>query len=257
MMTMNRRDGPSLPLLAPLYRHAGGGGCRNSEHDEHTPREVFGHSLLLLGRGQRFGTSGRILAEHAGEGTAGTPARNWWRINSDTNSTFTSIDLALTRRFANNWMMQAVFSGTSKDNQNVAVVPQDNPTRTSTRRTRTSSGSRNCPAATGFRTTSRRRRCSSCAAANRGLARCSARDAADRYGVAGIPPTHCRRRTSHRSGRALRCRPIHVVDGNKPTPDSTLYVGYSRGFRSGGFNQRGFADFVALPLLLPSRAGPS
>jgi iron complex outermembrane receptor protein len=26
---------------------------------------------------------------------------------------------------------------------------------------------------------------------------------------------------------------------HKPTPDSTLYVGYSRGFRSGGFNQTG------------------
>jgi hypothetical protein len=48
-------------------------------------------------------------------------------VNSDTNSTFTSIDLALTRRFADNWMMQAAFSGTSKNNQNVAVLPQDNP----------------------------------------------------------------------------------------------------------------------------------
>ncbi len=35
--------------------------------------------------------------------------------------------MALTRRLTGNWMMQASFSGTSKNNQNVAGLPQDNP----------------------------------------------------------------------------------------------------------------------------------
>ena len=48
-------------------------------------------------------------------------------VNFDADSTFTSIDLAVTRRMADNWMMSASFSGTSKNNQNVAVLPADNP----------------------------------------------------------------------------------------------------------------------------------
>ena len=48
-------------------------------------------------------------------------------VNFPLDSTFTSVDLAVTRRMAGNWMMQASFSGTWKDNQNVAVLPEDNP----------------------------------------------------------------------------------------------------------------------------------
>ena len=48
-------------------------------------------------------------------------------VNYPDPSTFTSIDLALTRRMSGNWMMQASFSGTWKNNQNVAVLPEDNP----------------------------------------------------------------------------------------------------------------------------------
>ena len=48
-------------------------------------------------------------------------------VNYPIDSTFTSIDLAVTRRMAGNWMMQASFSGTRKDNTNVAVLPEDNP----------------------------------------------------------------------------------------------------------------------------------
>jgi hypothetical protein len=48
-------------------------------------------------------------------------------VNFGADSSFTSIDLAMTRRMSDNWMMQASFSGTSKHNQNVAVLPADNP----------------------------------------------------------------------------------------------------------------------------------
>ena len=48
-------------------------------------------------------------------------------MNFLADSTFTSIDLAVTRRMADNWMLQASFSGTSKNNRNVAVLPEDNP----------------------------------------------------------------------------------------------------------------------------------
>jgi hypothetical protein len=47
--------------------------------------------------------------------------------NTGLVSSFSSVDLAVTRRLADNWMMQVSFSGTSKNNQNVAVLPQDNP----------------------------------------------------------------------------------------------------------------------------------
>jgi outer membrane receptor protein involved in Fe transport len=48
-------------------------------------------------------------------------------VNFPLNSAFTSMDIAVTRRMADNWMMQASYSGTWKDSQNVAVLPEDNP----------------------------------------------------------------------------------------------------------------------------------
>ena len=48
-------------------------------------------------------------------------------VNYGLDSSFTSVDFAVTRRMADNWMMQASYSGTWKDNQNVAVLPEDNP----------------------------------------------------------------------------------------------------------------------------------
>ena len=48
-------------------------------------------------------------------------------VNFPDASAFTSLDLAVTRRMAGNWMMQASYSGTWKTNQNVAVLPDDNP----------------------------------------------------------------------------------------------------------------------------------
>lgn len=43
------------------------------------------------------------------------------------DSTFTSLDLAITRRMTGKWMMQASYSGTWKNSQNVGVLPEDNP----------------------------------------------------------------------------------------------------------------------------------
>ena len=48
-------------------------------------------------------------------------------VNFGENSTFSSVDLAVTRRMSGNWMMQASFSGTWKNARNVAVLPEDNP----------------------------------------------------------------------------------------------------------------------------------
>lgn len=48
-------------------------------------------------------------------------------VNFDDSSTFSSIDLALTRRMSGNWMMQASLSGTWKHTLNVAVLAEDNP----------------------------------------------------------------------------------------------------------------------------------
>jgi hypothetical protein len=48
-------------------------------------------------------------------------------VNFPDPSRFTSVDVALTRRMSGNWMMQASFSGTWKNNENVAVLPADNP----------------------------------------------------------------------------------------------------------------------------------
>jgi hypothetical protein len=48
-------------------------------------------------------------------------------VNFTGDSTFTSVDFAVTRRMTGRWMLQASFSGTKKNNQNVAVLPDDNP----------------------------------------------------------------------------------------------------------------------------------
>ena len=80
-------------------------GRLGSEDDPGTPVTYYEYSPLL--QGARFNET-RL-------------------INSAEDSTFSSIDVALTRRLADNWMMQASFSGTSKNNQNVAGLPQDNP----------------------------------------------------------------------------------------------------------------------------------
>lgn len=48
-------------------------------------------------------------------------------VNYPDPSRFTSIDLSVTRRLSGSWMTQASFSGTWKKNQNVAVLPADNP----------------------------------------------------------------------------------------------------------------------------------
>ena len=66
--------------------------------------------------------------------------------------------------------------------------------------------------------------------------------------IARTPPRHLRNSYLRRSWvlHSRRCR-THTWDDwqpkvtlrHKPTRDSTLYIGYSRGFRSGGFNQTG------------------
>jgi hypothetical protein len=48
-------------------------------------------------------------------------------VNYPDASRFSSLDLAVTRRMSGNWMLQASFSGTWKNAQNVAVLPDDNP----------------------------------------------------------------------------------------------------------------------------------
>jgi hypothetical protein len=48
-------------------------------------------------------------------------------VNYPLNSTFTSLDVSLTRRLVDKWMMQASYSATWKNAQNVAVLPEDNP----------------------------------------------------------------------------------------------------------------------------------
>lgn len=48
-------------------------------------------------------------------------------VNYAAASRFSSVDLALTRRMSGNWMLQASFSGTWKNAQNVGVLPDDNP----------------------------------------------------------------------------------------------------------------------------------
>jgi hypothetical protein len=48
-------------------------------------------------------------------------------VNYPIASSFTSLDLAVTRRLAGNWMFSGSFSGTWKNNTNTAVLPADNP----------------------------------------------------------------------------------------------------------------------------------
>lgn len=96
---------PSAYNIPITSRDPGQDGVRNTGDDPGTSLTYYEYSSTL--QGARFNES--------------------QLVNFADSSSFTSLDLAVTRRMAGNWMMQASFSGTWKDTLNVAVLPDDNP----------------------------------------------------------------------------------------------------------------------------------
>lgn len=100
--TFRPRDAYNIPITNP---DPGPDGVRNTADDPGVNITYYEYSRAV--QGARFQES--------------------QLVNYPLNSRFTSVDLALTRRMTGAWMMQASFSGTWKDNTNVAVLPEDNP----------------------------------------------------------------------------------------------------------------------------------
>jgi hypothetical protein len=97
------------------------------------PREAYNIPITNLDPGEdgRLGTADdpgtRITYYEYSRDLQGVRFNESQLVNFADDSTFTSFDLAVTRRMAGNWMLQASFSGTNKNNQNVAVLPDDTP----------------------------------------------------------------------------------------------------------------------------------